>query len=94
MKGRKQLNPAAKTISHHNYQHGKDMHKSAVLWFEYARPIGSGAIRRCGLVTENVSLCAWTLRSLLSSSAQYGKRASSWLPLDQDGMLPAMMIMD
>ena len=46
--------------------------------------IGSGTIRRCGLVGRSMSLCRWTLRSLCPSSVQCGTRVSFFLPSEQD----------
>lgn len=53
-------------------------------WFEYAWPMESGSIRRCGLVGGGVSLWGG-LRGLLgSSSAQCGIPFSFWLSSEQD----------
>jgi hypothetical protein len=52
--------------------------------------MGSGTIRRCGLVGVGVTLLGemslgeWPLASLLSSSALCGIPVPPWLPLNQD----------
>jgi hypothetical protein len=45
-----------------------------VRWFAYAWPIGSGTIRRCGLVVRSVSLWGVSFGGLLcSGSTLYGR---------------------
>ncbi|EDL89534.1 rCG42807, partial [Rattus norvegicus] len=58
-------------------------------WFEYAWPIGSSAIKRGGLVAGSASLCRRALRSYAQAPPSAEKRASSWLPADQEAALPA-----
>jgi hypothetical protein len=64
-----------------------------------AWPMRSGTMSGCGLVGGSMSLWGWVLRSLCSSSAQYGRKpppgylweiVSSWLLLDQDIELLAL----
>jgi hypothetical protein len=43
---------------------------------------------RCGLVGESVSLCRQALRASRLKFCPVQKRASSWLPLDQEVELP------
>ena len=38
--------------------HGNKYKKYILWWFEYAWPMGSGTIRRCGLWTEYLNLLA------------------------------------
>jgi hypothetical protein len=50
-----------------------------VWWFEYAWPMGSDTIRRCGLVGGSVSLWGWALE--VSSYLQAPPRAEEGLLL-------------
>jgi hypothetical protein len=54
-------------------------------WLKYAWPMGSGIIRRCGLVGGSVSLCRQALKSPpMLRLHQVQMRPSSWVPVYQD----------
>ena len=61
-------------------------------WFVYAWPMGSGTIKRCGLVGGSASLWGVGLSAMLKLYPGrrdpppdcLQKTVSSWLPLDQD----------
>jgi hypothetical protein len=55
-------------------------------WFEYAWPVGNGAIRGFGLIGGSMSLCRQVLRS---PSVQAPPSAECHLPSDQDVKLSA-----
>ena len=55
-----------------------------VLWSAYAWLMGSGTIRKYGLVGGNMPLYRQALRSPCAQVQPSVERVSSWLPLDQD----------
>jgi hypothetical protein len=52
-----------------------------VWWCEYAWPMGSSTIRRCGLVGGSASLWGWALR-FWAQVPSVQKRLFSWLPAE------------
>ena len=55
-------------------------------WFEYAWPIGSGTVRRCGLVGGSVSLWGQASRSPVLKLCPK-KNQASWLPVEDSYLL-------
>jgi hypothetical protein len=64
--------------------------KIRLWWFEYAWPMGSGTLRRCGLVgvglalLEEESWWGWALRSYAQAQPSVKREPPSWLPSYQD----------